>query len=302
MIIKYSKFRFYFLLFLELLFFPILFILEEVKKVYVTKTIFINKMRMPVINKKILVCIHEWGGYKLDRKKNHKNGKSFNCGLSSQIKRFSNSLNDNNLEVTVSMSNSEKSNDVNYLKSITDNFLIVPNTSFDFSGYSEYYDLIKNKENSYVILSNSSVNEIQTEFLDGYIKYMENNPDVAILGTSYSTKCYQSLIRNNFRPHLQSFFLLTTIDVLRSIVNANNNKFPGYGITHKLLLIREGEIKLSEIPLKLGYALAVVLEDGNVLKFKKSNKFDSCFRYWKSIPKGDMRFNVKDANKINPIK
>lgn len=302
MIISHSRIRFYSILFLEFLFFPFLCAFEEIKKRFVTKPILNKKYREPIESRKVLVCIHEWGGYELDRTKIHKNGNSFQCGLNSQIRRFSNSIKNDSVEVTITMSESEKCNKLNYLRSRVENLLFVPNIGFDFSGYNEFYELIKSKKNSYVVLSNSSVNELETNFLDGYIEYMENNPDVAILGTSYSTKCYQSLIRNNFRPHLQSFFLFTTIDVLKTIVKSNDNMFPGFGISHKLLLIRDGEIKLSEIPLNLGFSLAVVLEDGNVLKFEKSNYFDNCYRFWESVPKGDMRFSVMNPNKINPIK
>lgn len=44
---------------------------------------------------------------------------------------------------------------------------------------------------------------------------------------------------------------------MKEIVRNNSQLFPGKNITHKLLLIRKGEIRMSEIA--LGYSLAIVL-------------------------------------------
>lgn len=123
---------------------------------------------------------------------------------------------------------------------------------------------------------------------------MDQNPDIGILGVSYNSRCYQSLIYNNFNPHIQSFFLLTTIEVLNEIVELNHQVFPGKGVRYKLLLIRKGELALSSLALKLGYALAVVQEDGSVLKFDRYTGRDAF------LP-GDMRIYVNNPNSINPI-
>ena len=124
---------------------------------------------------------------------------------------------------------------------------------------------------------------------------MENNPDVGILGISYSTKMYQTLIRRNFTPHIQSFFLFTTIDVLNEIVENNQGHFPGENISNKRLLIRKGEIGLSTLALKLGYNLAVVFPTtGKPFKFVNQSQWDK--------PLGDIRLKIDCPNRINPIK
>ena len=109
-----------------------------------------------------------------------------------------------------------------------------------------------------VILTNSSVNAAQNDFLESYIHCMERHPQIGIFGYFLLYRMFQSLVRNNFTPHLQSFFLLTTTSVLREIAASNQNRFPGAGIGLKLLLIRKGEVALSRLVLRLGYRLAVI--------------------------------------------
>lgn len=254
--------------------------------------------RRKVVNQVCFVNIHEWGGYPLVRRKKVSVIPEFECGLKFQLQRFHTLRSTGKVEVCVTLSDAHKCKDKDYIRSQVDYFKAVTNAGMDFSGYAAFYDFIKDRPNAYVILTNSSVNSLQENFLDSYILYLEKHPEVGILGVSYSTKCSQSLISNNFTPHLQSFFLMTTVDVLQEIVTLNKGRFPGIGITHKLLLIRKGEIKLSGLALKLGYHLAVVLEKGQVFRFCKKG-----FHYSKwNLPLGDMRLSVRFPNRINPIK
>ena len=73
----------------------------------------------------------------------------------------------------------------------------------------------------------------------------------------------------------------------------NGDKFPGIDITNKQLLIRNGEIKLSQLIMNLGYKLAVVRPD-NGEPFKFTNK-----KAW-NILKGDVRQAVNCPNRITP--
>lgn len=293
---------FYTILIFELLFFPFLYVYEELKKT-LSKYIKNKKMvlRSPITQNTIYIGIHEWGGYPLSREKQIKHGAKFTCGLQYQLERFCTYKGKHNIDLTLTLSDSSLYSNNDFLKGKINHLLEVSNKGFDFSGYANFYRSIKNKENSYVILSNSSVNAIQNDFLDSYIEYLENNLDIGILGISYCTKRIQTLIKNNFTPHIQSFFYLTTIEILNKIVEHNHGTFPGEGISHKLLLIRKGEIKISQIVLNLGYSLAVVLENGNVYKFKKNHFLDNGYHRW-NILKGELRQHIKDPNKINPIK
>lgn len=298
-----DSFEFYAIICLELLFLPLLMIYEILKN----SVSFLNihtkndKVRSTIKSDRIDVLIHEWGGYNLTRTKKHKSGKDFHCGLKPWIESLNHYQGKYKLDITLSISEIEKFKYIKEVTPLVTNILSVSNDGYDFSGYSSFLEKIKDDTNKYIILSNSSVNVNCSDFIDSFIDYMNRNPDVAIIGASYCTKCYQSLIRNNFKPHLQSFFLLTTIDVMKEIIQKNNQLFPGKSITHKLLLIKKGEIRISETALKLGYSLAIVLENGSVFKYKKKNMFDNCYSQWTCLKKGDMRFNVKYPNKINSI-
>ena len=96
---------------------------------------------------------------------------------------------------------------------------------------------------------------------------------------------------------MSSFFLLTTSEVLRELVKLNHGKFPGNGITHKLLLIRKGEVKLSQLVLRLGYKLGFVLNDGRVYTFSSKGFLNNGYADWK-LPFGDYRIHCDFPNKI----
>lgn len=253
-----------------------------------------DRPRKPVESNLICVVVHEWGGYGSRRRK-HINDSipDFDCGLEYQLERFNNYHGRRKLELTVTMSDMVRYADVENLQKRCHALVPVSNVGMDFSGYSTFFERIKDNANCYVLLSNSSVNAHQVNFIDDYIDYLEANPEVGMLGISCCSKCYQTLIRRNFTPHLQSFFLFTTLDVLKEAVALNGGEFPGVGIANKRLLIREGEIKLSRLVLQSGYKLAVVTPDGPV-------KFDGNPQNW-TLPLGDFRCHTSAPNAINPI-
>jgi hypothetical protein len=246
---------------------------------------------MPVNTNKLFVCIHEWGGYESSRQKTVKGVKPFTCGLAYQLNRFKSYSGKYELKTTLTMSDPQLCKNRETLRNSVDNFVEVDNLGMDFSGYNAFYQMIKDMDNSYVILTNSSVNSLQTDFIDSYIDYLDKNKDVGLLGVSYSSKYAHTLIRNNFNPHIQSFFLMTTISVLNQIVSFNNNKFLGVGERNKHLLIRNGEVLISRIALKLGYNLAVVTENG-VTKFN--------YRDY-PLQLGDYRWYTQYPNAVFPI-
>lgn len=287
------KYRFYCLLFIELLFFPYFYFAAWLSKKGRKK--FVRTVRKPVVDTCIYVSVHEWGGYALSRRKKIRGVREFVCGLQGQLERFRNYKGKYKIDLTVTLSDPSLYKELDVVKKQVDRILFVPNEGMDFAGYKVFYERIKKQSNAFVILTNSSVNAIVEDFLDDYIEYMIQNPDVGLMGISYNTKCYQSLIRNNFTPHLQSFFLLTTVEVLKEMVKLNRGVFPGAGITHKLLLIRKGELAFSTLIMNLGYSLTVVQEDGSLLKFDRSSSRSA-------FPFRDMRRQVANPNKINVIK
>lgn len=285
-----DKYKFYIILLPELFLWPFLWSINKFQHWFCNNNK-ICKARRAVETSIVAVGVHEWGGYDLERVKKIKNGVSFKCGLLSQIERFAYK---DNVELIVTISQIEKHHDSAYIYQHVSKVIRTDNRGMDFSGYAAIYELLKNETNRYIILSNSSVNAVQEDFLEDYIVYMEQNLDVGMLGISYCTKMMQTLIRDNFTPHLQSFFLLTTTDVLRQIVEFNGGKFPGQGIDHKLLLIRRGEIRISKLIQKVGYRLAVVNPiDGKPYKFER-------YRSWK-LPMGDIRQQIDTPNRITPI-
>lgn len=289
---KVAGLRWWIYLGMEFIFYPVLFLAQFGQKYCRKFESF--RQRKPVETPTIYIEVHEWGGYPMVRyKKITKSIPEFECGLKYQLERFNNYTGYHFIDLTVTMSDFEKHSDLAFVKSQCADFIPVSNAGMDFSGYEAFYEKIKMRPNSYVLLSNSSISSSQCDFLDSYIDYMEANPDVGILGISCCSKCYQTLIRNNFMPHLQSFFLLTTIEVLDQIVEQNGGSFPGSGIENKRLLIREGEIRFSQKALKLGYKLAVVADGVPV-------KFDNCYKNW-SFPFGDYRCYTQTPNTIHPI-
>ena len=293
-----SSFYFYFLLISELVLFPFYFLINFSKFYFgfYDKNKYKIRSRNNVISKVIKVCIHEWGGYNEHRIKKVKNIKPFPCGLKYQLKRFEDAAANLSIDLTITVSDFHL---LNYNIDKKYKILSVSNAGMDFSGYNAFYQQIKGEDNKFVVFTNSSVNALQFPFLDRYIQYFDINPSIGLLGISYNTSIRQSLIFNNFNPHLQSFFLLTTIDVLNEVVDFNNG-FPGLNISNKRLLIRQGEVALSTLVMNLGYDLACVLENGDVLQFNKNCKSDNGHLSW-VLPFGDYRRLVKNPNAINPL-
>lgn len=298
---KNYKLIFFLTILSELCLLPFLVILEEVKKICSSsKPLKVKRNRDEIASRNIYINIHEWGGYDFTRRKQIGKITPFDCGLKYQLERFRKDDCKYEKVINITISDLDKFKFMKEVDAYGFHVDKVSNTGMDFSGYHFFYNKIRKEPNAFVILTNSSVNEQQTLFLEDYINYMENNTDVGVMGVSYCAKKMQTLVRNNFNPHLQSFFLLTTIKVLDEIVEANNGKFPGAGIDHKLMLIREGEIKISELTLKLGYNLAVTLEDGSVYKFGKNSKFDNGYKRWQ-LKNTDVRLYLQNPNMINVI-
>ncbi len=290
----FSRVRFVMLILSEPFLYFVKFILRVIGLYDPDKTYYGTRLRKKIENHTVQVCVHEWGGYSPVRQKNVETVR-FECGLKYQIERFNPYRINGKAKLTITMSDPAKYSDVEWIKTHCDNFIEVSNVGMDFSGYRAFWNTIKDNPNSYVILTNSSVEKTQCDFLDGYIQYMEDNPEVGILGISYSTRMYHTLVRINFTPHIQSFFVLTTTDVLNQIVSYNKGNFPGADVDYKRLLIREGEVPFSLITAKLGYRLAVVHPDSGVpFKFTSRKEWPVQF--------DDIRLSCQHPNRIAAIK
>ena len=281
----------------ELVLLPILYIKEFLKR-YIGIPAGKLKKRNPIQCNKVLIAMHDWAGYNLKRKK-IVNDIEFDCGLDFQLNRVKNYKGARKLNLSLTISGYDK--EKHALKYTEFDFTSVSNIGMDFQGYG--YTTLNNmsSENCYFLLLNSSVEAKQVDFLDDYINFLEQNPHVGLLGISYSSKMFQTIIRNNFTPHIQSFFMMTTLDVMKEVVAYNGGKFPGQNINSKRLLIRFGEVKLSRIISKLGYQLAIITEDNKPFIFPQTKSwFNTAYRQW-ILPKGEYRFHVKHPNRINSI-
>jgi len=295
--------NFYLGVFVECLFFPYYFFRNFILN---NLSLFINrrKSHIPVLKQRkkvddenlLQICIHEWGGYDIERYKTISD-RSFLCGLKYQLERI------NNYKGKIKVSTSITISDVNlysHLEKIKSHKIIkVNNMSMDFSGYAQFIQELP-QENQFVLLMNSSISALQIDFIDDYLTYFKQHNDVGMLGISYSSKSYQTFVKNNFNPHIQSFFILTTSDVLREIIKLNNCFFPGSRSSYKLSIIKKGEIKLSKLTLKLGYKIAVVTEEGIPFDFYKDKWFDNGYGRWER-QLGDCRILVKNINAINKL-
>ena len=302
--------KFYINLLIELIFFPFLYAWEAFKNfissngkdnniTHITETNF-----KPINN--IVYLIHEWAKYPIERKKKINVIPEFECGFLYQVQRINNYNGVKKIQKYITISDYSDAY-VNYLNENNinlNNYNVIPveNISMDFSGYSY---LIKNildpNQDQVVFLTNTSVEKHSSDFIDDYVGIFEKYPNLGLLGISYSTKRSQSLIKNKFLPHLQSFFLVSKSRVLKQVVDINKGNFPGEKETFKYSIIRFGEIRLSKLVSKLGYDVAVVEPDGEVYFFPKSTPFDNGYNSWK-LPYDDRRLTNNTPNRIHSLK
>lgn len=248
-----------------------------------------KKFSRRVTNDKVRLCIQDWVCYENIRYKTLKNGASYKCGLANQDKKFVS--NKYLISKNLYISGTEKEHNMFFEKKIKyigfQDFKIFKtnNELLDFSSYKYFYNSLNKNVNETLIFCNSSVStEFNYPIIDRYLDYFNQNTDVGMMGISSNTRDQQSIIFNNFSPHIQTLFFITTTFVLKEILELNNNLFPGENSTlyNKYSIIQNGELTLSKLTLKLGYSLAVLDQFGDVYKFNNnSNKWH--------LPKLDMR-------------
>ena len=290
-------------IFFEFIFLPFLII----------KNIIINYFHYFLQNKKVFnirvgeensiaLCIQDWVNYDDVRTKELKNGTFYECGIRNQYKKFISKKYSISKFLYISKAGNIKKK---YSEYIDNGFDVVYNGNdyLDFSSYSNFYD--KNKDKDILIFMNSSVStEFNQPIIDSYVDYFKKNKDIGLFGISANSKKYQTIVPFGFEPHIQSIFFITTKNILEKIISKNKGFFPGTNVTknNKYRLIIDGEIKLNNLVLNLGYSIAFVDEYGEVIKYNKSKMFN-CKFFWKK-PFGDLRLITNypsQANYINNI-
>jgi len=162
------------------------------------------------------------------------------------------------------------------------------------------HNIINEHKEQVVFFTNSSVDNYINCFIDTYAELFEKYKNLGLIGVSFSTKIYQSLLKNNFNPHVQTFFWVTKTSVIKRVMEKNGGRVPGENENYKLSIIRFGEAKLTKLVQKLGYDVAVVSEDENLEFFPPNNLYNNGFHQWK-LPYGDYRLNNKFPNRINTL-
>jgi glycosyltransferase involved in cell wall biosynthesis len=279
----------------ELFFFPMIIIANFIKLNF---NLPVFKFKKKIYKRKriidefdIKLCIQDWSKYKNTRYKLLKNLNWYKCGLSNINELFKTKKYNVKKYLFLSDYNHSKLKGLNVKKE----FEIINSTNFyyDFSSYNLFFKMNK-KLNNILIFCNSSISsEISDNFLDGYLEYFIKNKNLGLLGISGNSKNYQSLIFNNFTPHIQTIFFITTVEVLNNVIKSNNNQFPGINATafNKYSIIKKGEIILTKKVLELGYDIGIVKPDGNVFNFYKDSSF-KMYNNWKVNYKlGDARLH-----------
>lgn len=251
----------------------------------------------------IKLCFQDWSNYKNTRYKLLKNLIWYKCGLENFNELFKTNKFKIKKYIFISGDNNEKLEYFNKKKDVE--IINSNNDYYDFSSYSLFYEMNKNK-NKILIFCNSSISSEKIDnFLDGYLDYFKENKNLGMLGISGNSKNHQSLIFNNFTPHIQTIFFITTVEVLNKVVQINNNIFPGTDATkfNKYSIIQKGEIILSKKVLDLGYEIGIVKPDGNIFRFSKDSKY-KMFKNWKSNYKlGDARLhNILPSHPFRIVK
>ena len=257
-----------------------------------------KKKRTLISSDEVIVHTHEWSGYSFERFKVIKyTANKFLCGLKFHFERLEQYKGSRPIRSILTVSDLDE----NYMSKLNSQKYFqkkvevygVPNLGMDFGGYGFVARNLLGSDNKYIFLTNTSINADSDVFIDEYIDLFNKKNDLGLLGISYSSKIYQSLIRNNYTPHVQSFFILTTTDILREVLSANHGAFPGESESYKLSIIRFGEAKLSQIVLSLGYDIGIINESGNlqILPIQKDS----------SVVDGDYRLYVKKPNFVNRI-
>ena len=128
------------------------------------------------------------------------------------------------------------------------------NQGSDLGAYDAGYQYLKASDyDGDVLFMNTSLSgPSQDYWLLKYHTLFHKHQDVGLCGISLNS--HDTNIINNppFKPHVQSFFLYTTMKALKKVFPAN---LDGYNSQNKLEIIENGEIGMSQRILDAGYSI-----------------------------------------------
>ncbi|WP_088890381.1 hypothetical protein [Leptolyngbya ohadii] len=163
------------------------------------------------------------------------------------------------------------------------------NINQDIGAYDYFYAYLRQQKYSgQVVFINSSVRGPQEDgWLRKYKTLFEAEPDTGFCGISLNSHYQAPDARFFFLPHVQSFFIYTSMAVLEKVFP--NGLLEGKNIVDKNELVEQGEVGISTRVLQAGLGI-------------RSSSFPEFFyragQKW-TIPEGDIRFQAAYAHRAN---
>ena len=139
------------------------------------------------------------------------------------------------------------------------------NRGIDFGAYDFAYQYLKQVSyDGYVVFMNSPATFQQSTSIKAYQSLFDSDPQIGLCGSSIFLK---NIIASSsyFKPHIQSYFLLTTMAVLMEVFP---NHLAGYLSKNKKTTIIYGEIGFSQKILNQGYSIAALR---NNIKYRQGD-------------------------------
>jgi hypothetical protein len=270
---------------------------------------------------KVQVALIEWMGYPLFRKK-PLGEINFNCGLGNLLKNMKKYDPGVDIECSVVLNefqiqkpnklisaaykvpilkplllNNVQTNTRQKYDEFLANFPFVnqcfyrDNTNRDIGAYNYFYEyLLQRNYSGHLVLINSSVRGPSEDgWLLKYKNLFEKEPDTGLSGISLNSGYYDLQGVKRFSPHMQSFFLYTSMDVLKQVFP--NGLIGTEEISRKEELIEQGEIGISAKILRAGFGLrSSIFPD---FYYKKGKEW--------TIPEGDIRVQPPYSRKANAL-
>lgn len=207
------------------------------------------------------IILAEWGKYPLKREKVF--GKNIiKCGLLRVLENMLTHPGGERFEVRIVITDCDNSTKLKY-QSLIKNYSFIEDVSFrdnqgqDIGSYNfAYQRLLKENYNGNVIFMNSSVRgPLKRDWLKNYLALFHSDTQIGLCGITLNNQNYFSFSKSYLpkNPHVQSFFLLTEISLLKEVFPTGS--LSGFNQESKKALIKSGEIGISTAFLNKGYKI-----------------------------------------------
>lgn len=242
------------------------------------------------------IIVADFGNYPLYREKNIC-GNIIRCGIGNlfeNMERFKAGVPYDVILVINLANNTEENKEV--CNSLQEKYPFIKkvifrdNSGFDFGAYDAGYQYLKSIDHKGdVLFINSSVRGPSHDYWLVKYLYLFYRENLGLCGISLNSHTTH-MLEPVFKPHVQSFFMLTSMKVLKKVFSES---LPGCNLVtdDHLRIITEGEIEFSQRILEHGYGICGELFSDFI--FYKNNE-------WK-VPFGDPRFGgayMQCANQI----